>query len=78
MWSGNDVNTDQFAYSTSRSGAGICGCLDGTHIATYKNGHVARANILLAQELHISSFDHRVRSLNGSDETFGFDHTECF
>jgi hypothetical protein len=78
MWSGNDVNTDQFAYSTSRGSAGICGGLNGAHIAANKNGHVARADILLAQELHIRSFDHGVRSLNGSDETFGFDHTECF
>jgi hypothetical protein len=78
MWPGNNVNANQFAYSTSCGRTRICGGFNGTYVAAHKNGHVAGADVFLSQELHIRSFDHRVCSLNGADETFGFDHTECF
>jgi hypothetical protein len=78
VWAGNDVNTYQFAYSSCRRCSGVGSRLNRANVSTYKDRHVAGADIFFSQELNIGSFDHRVGSFDGADETFGLDHSECF
>jgi hypothetical protein len=75
---GNNVNTDQFTDPTRSGSARIGGSLYRTNISAHEDRNVAGADIFLSQELNIRGLDHRIRSLYRSDETFGFDHSECF
>jgi len=52
--------------------------LDRAHVAAHEDGDVARADVLLADELYVGGLDHRVRGLDRADEAFGLDHSECF
>jgi hypothetical protein len=78
MWPGDNVNTNQFTDAPRGSRARISCGLYSSDVSADKYRDITRANIFLSQELNVGSFDHGVRSFNGSDETFGFDHTECF
>jgi hypothetical protein len=78
VWARNDVNTDQLADSSRGRCSGVSSCLHRTNVSANKDRHVPGADILFSQELNIRSFDHRVSGFDGSDETFGLHHSECF
>jgi hypothetical protein len=78
VWARNDVNTNQLANSSRGRCSGVSGCLHCTNVSANKDRHVTGADILFSQELNIRSFDHRVSGFDGSDETFGLHHSECF
>jgi hypothetical protein len=72
------MNTDQFANSTRGGSAGIGGRFHGANVSTHEHGHITRADVFFAKQLHVGGFDHRVSRFDGADETFRFDHSECF
>jgi hypothetical protein len=72
------MNAYQFADSSCRRSSGVGSCFNRANVSANKDRHVTRADIFFSQELNISSFDHRVSRFDGSDETFGLDHSECF
>src|SRR5215475_4892758 len=74
----DDMHRDQFADSASRRGAGVSGRLDRADIAANEDGHVTRANVLLADQLNIGGFDHRVSGFDRADKAFSLDHAESF
>src|SRR5262249_41534747 len=78
MRSRNDMYADQFTNATCGSGARIGRGLHRAHIAAHEYGHIARADVFLAEQLHIRRFDHRVSSFDRSDEPFCLDHSQCF
>jgi len=78
VWARNDVNADQLADPSRGRCSSVSSCLYRTNVSANKDRHVPGADILFSQELNIRSFDHRVSGFDGSDETFGLHHSECF
>src|SRR5438477_7782566 len=74
----DDVDADQLADSSRRRRPGVGRGLDRAHVAAHEDGDVARADVLLADELDVGGLDHRVGGLDRADETLGLDHSECF
>jgi hypothetical protein len=74
----DDMNRDQFANSPGGGGAGVRGSFDRADIAANEDGHVARANVFLADQLNIGGFDHRVSGFDRADKAFRLDHAESF
>jgi hypothetical protein len=72
------MNADKLAHSPSGGSAGIGGRLNGADIATDEDGHIARADILLTDQLNICGFDHCVGGFHRTDESLGLDHSQCF
>ena len=70
------MDRHQLAHPSGGGSTGIgCG-LDSADITSHENGDVASADIFLPYQHHIRAFYHRVRSFDGSDETFGLHHAE--
>src|SRR5215213_4130291 len=59
----NNMDTDQFANSTCRRCTRISRCLHGADVAAHEYRYVACADVLLAEQLHIRRFDHRIGGL---------------
>src|SRR5262245_21355027 len=78
MGARNHMYADQFADTPGRSSPGISRRFNRTDIAADKDGDVTRTDILLAEQLHVSRFDHCVSGFDGADKTFRLDHSECF
>src|SRR5918993_1957584 len=68
---GDDVDADEFPDSSGGGGPGVGRGLDRPHVAAHEDRDVAGADVLLAQELYVGGFDHRVRGLDGADEPLG-------
>jgi hypothetical protein len=78
VWSWNDVHADQFTYPASRCRTRVCRGLNGPDITANKDRHVPGADVLFADQLDIRGFDHGIGGLDGTDKSFGLDHSECF
>src|SRR6185503_14909651 len=74
----NNVDTDQFSNSSRRSRACISRRLHSADVTTHEDRHVACADVLLPEQLHIRCFNHRIGGLNCTHESFGLNHSECF
>src|SRR5262244_659 len=74
----DDMNRDQFADSPGGGGAGVRGRFDRADIPANEDGYVARADVLLADQLNIGGFDHRVSGFDRADKAFRLDHAESF
>ena len=47
-------------------------------VAAHHGSHESATNLLVADEGDLCGFDHRVGRLNESNQSFGFDHSQCF
>jgi hypothetical protein len=59
-----DVDTYELANTAGRGGSGVGGCLDGSNITTNDRRDKSRADLFVTYQLHVSGFDHSVRSLD--------------
>jgi hypothetical protein len=78
MWAWNNVHADEFADSARGRSARISRRFDCPDVPANKYRDVTSANVLLAKQLHVSRFDHRVSGFDGANKTFRLDHSECF
>src|SRR5215471_21728528 len=53
----NDMHRDQLANTPRGGGAGVRGRFDRAYVAANEDGHVARADVLLADQLDIGGLD---------------------
>jgi hypothetical protein len=74
----NNVNTDQLADPPGRSRARIRRRFHRADVTAHEDRHVACSDVLLAEQLYIRCFDHRIGGLNCTHESFGLNHSECF
>src|SRR6266511_915640 len=74
----DDMHRDQLAHPPRGGGAGVRGRFDSAYVAANEDGHVARSDVLLADQLDIGGLDHRVSGFNRADKAFGLDHAESF
>ncbi len=63
---------------THRGGPCVCRSFYCADIAAYHHGHVAGADVFLANEHDVRSLDHRVGCLDSPNESFGLDHSQGF
>jgi hypothetical protein len=78
VWTRNDVNTNQLPHPSGSRRSSVRRRLYRAYVSTHENRHIPGADILFSEERNVSRFDHGVSSLNGSNETFGLNHSECF
>src|SRR2546423_11377951 len=74
----DDVDAYQLADAARGCGSGVGRGLDRAHVAAHEYRDVARADVLLADELNVRGLDHRVGGLDRAAEPLGLDHSECF
>jgi hypothetical protein len=72
------MHADQLTDPASRGCAGVRGGLNRSNITAYKYGHIAGSDVFLADKLYVCGLYHSIGRLDRANETFGFDHTECF
>ena len=72
----NDVNGDELADAPRGGSAGVGRGLDRADIAAREHRHIARADVLLADEDDVGGLDHRIGGFNGADEAARFNHAE--
>jgi hypothetical protein len=72
----NNVNTYQFTDTPRRCGTGVCRRFYGTNVAANEYCDIARADIFLTNQPHVCGLDHCIGGLNGTDKTFGLDHSQ--
>ena len=78
MGTGNNVHADQFAHALGCRTARFHSGLHRADVAANHHRHQTAAHMLLADEMHVRRFDHRVGCLNRTDQTLGFNHTQRF
>ena len=71
----NYVSVEQFADSLSCSCASIYGSLASAYVASYHNGNESAAYKVLTDQVYVSSLYHSICCFDGSDQSFGFDHS---
>jgi hypothetical protein len=64
------VHRYELADAAGGGRASIRSRLNGTDVPTYEYGHIARADVLLANQHNVSGFHHRVSRLDRADEAF--------
>src|SRR6185503_14151672 len=74
----NHVYADQLTDASRCSRACVSCCLHSANVAAHKDRHIPCTDVLFAEQLYIRCFDHRIRGLNGTHESFGLNHSECF
>jgi hypothetical protein len=78
MGTGNHVDANQLSH-TSCGGRSCVSCrFYRTDVPAYEDRDKTGADVFLADQLNVRSFDHRVSRFNGSDKAFGFNHSQCF
>ena len=70
------VSANQFADLRGDLLTGIDGGTHRSDVAANDGGNVSSADLDLADERHIGSLEHRVRSFNLSDEPLGFNQSD--
>src|SRR5260221_14162539 len=72
----NNVDRDQFSDTLRRSGSGVGRSLHGSDVPAHHHRDVAATDDFFSYESDFCRFDHRVSSLDGSDQSLGLYHTE--
>jgi hypothetical protein len=72
---GDNVYRDKFTDPLGGCTAGVRSCFYRTDITAHKHCYQTAAHKLPANELHFSSLNHCIGSLNGAHHTSGFYHT---
>jgi hypothetical protein len=57
---------------------GVCRCFHRADVTVYHHAHVASANVFLVDQHDVGRLHHRVGCFDGSNETFGLDHSQGF
>src|SRR5262245_12060316 len=78
VWARDHVNRDQLADTPRGGRAGIRRRLDRADISSYQNGHIALADVLLADQDDVSGLDHRVGRFHRPNEPARFNHAKGF
>jgi hypothetical protein len=73
--SGDDMDRNQFANPFCGGTTGIRGGFDRTDISAHKYGYKAPADEFPTDEFNFCRLHHCIGSLNGADQTSGFNHT---
>src|SRR5262249_1031531 len=78
MRSRDYVHTNELTYSARRGSACVSCGFHRADISAHKHCHVTRADVFLAEQLHVGRLDHCVSGFDGADQTFRLDHSEWF
>jgi hypothetical protein len=71
----NNVYADQFAYPPGRRGTGIGGGFHGRDITTHDSSNKTGADLFIAHELDVRSFDHSVGGIDHRHEALTLYHS---
>src|SRR5207245_6567540 len=74
----NHVYGDDLAHTAGGFSACIDGGANGRHVATESDGHQAAADLVLLDELDVGRLERCIAGLDGGDDAFGFDQSDCF
>ena len=74
----NHVHRHELADPARGGGAGVGGRLHRGDVATHDGRHVARADLLPADQRHLGGLHHGVGRFDHRDQPLGLDHAECF
>src|SRR5262249_38727938 len=74
----DDVHRDQLAHAAGRSRAGVCGGLDGGHVAAQPDRHGAGPDLSPTHHHYLSGFPRRIGGLDHGHEASRLDHSKSF
>src|SRR5512132_4471809 len=72
------VYANKLTNATSCSGARIGRGFYGCHISAHNRGNESRADFFVADQSNVCGLHHSIGRFNHRDQTFGFNHAECF
>ena len=74
----NHLHADDFADLAGGAGTGVNRSLDGGDITDNERGHKAAADFFPSDHLDIGRLEHRIDAFDQADQSFAFQHSECF
>jgi hypothetical protein len=72
------MRCDYFTHATGGGCSRINSATHGRYVASYNRGNESGIDLLIADEMHICRFDHRVSRFDHCHETSAFHHSERF